>query len=104
MTVGPREYRGEWLPAGRRVYVRGASGVEQLVPRISSSLRTFSWGCHGRGAQELAWAIIRDATSDERLADDWFLDLSIEIVSRLPTDEFTLTARDVVSWLDASLG
>jgi len=91
------------VPAGRRVYVVGPSGVEQLIPRISSPLWTFSWGCHGPGAQELAWAIIRDATRDERLADDWFLDLSVEIVSRLPTDGFTLTARDVVNWLDGSM-
>jgi hypothetical protein len=60
-------------------------------------------GCHGSGARELAWTIIRDATRDERLADDWFLDLSIEIVSRLPADRFRLTARDVVNWLDASI-
>lgn len=103
MTVRPREYRGERLPAGRRAYVVGPSGVEPLIPRTSSPLWTFSWGCHGRGAQELSWAIIRDATRDERLADDWHLDLSIEIVSRLPADGFTLAARDVVGWLDATM-
>ena len=36
------------------------------------------------------------------MADDWYLDLSIEIVSRLPSDEFELRASDVATWLDAS--
>ena len=53
------------------------------------------------GAQDLAWAVIRDATGDSRLADDWCADLSGEIVSRLPLDEFWLRASDIVAWLDA---
>jgi hypothetical protein len=52
--------------------------------------------------QELAWAVIRDSTGDLRLADDWCADLSGEIVSRLPLDEFWLRASDIVAWLDAS--
>jgi hypothetical protein len=85
------------------VYVLGPDGAERLVPRRRSSLWSYSWGCHGAGAQELAWALIRDATGDRQLADDWYLDLSIEIVSRLPADGFTLAARDVVGWLDATM-
>jgi len=54
------------------------------------------------GSQELAWALIRDATGDRQLADDWYLDLSTEIVSRLPSDQFQLRASDVVTWLEAS--
>jgi hypothetical protein len=84
------------------VYVLGPDGVEWLAPRGCSSLRSYSWGCHGAGSQELAWALIRDATGDRQLADDWYLDLSIEIVSRLDSDEFELLASDVVTWLDAS--
>jgi hypothetical protein len=84
------------------VYVLGPDGAEGLVPRSRSSLWSYSWGCHGAGAQELAWALIRDATGDRQLADDWYLDLSIEIVSRLPSDEFELRASDVVTWLEAS--
>jgi hypothetical protein len=84
------------------VYVVGPDGAERLVPRSRASLRSYSWGCHGAGSQELAWALIRDATGDRQLADDWHLDLSIEIVSRLPSDEFELPATDVVTWLEAS--
>ena len=98
-----RIYRGERLPTGRRVYILGPHGTEQLAPRSRSPLWSFSWGSHGVGAQELAWAVINDATGDCRLADDWYLDLSVEIVSRLPADEFQLTARDVVNWLETSL-
>jgi hypothetical protein len=97
-----RTYRGERLATGRRVYVVGADGAEPLAPRHRRPLWSFSWGCHGAGAQELAWAIIRDATGDRQLADDWCLDLSIEIVSRLPRDEFQLEATAIVAWLEAS--
>jgi hypothetical protein len=47
-------------------------------------------------------ALIRDATGDRQLADDWHLDLSIEIVSGLPSDGFELRASDIVTWLEAS--
>jgi hypothetical protein len=97
-----RAYRGQRLPTERRVYVLGPDGAERLVPRSPSSLRSYSWGCHGAGSQELAWALIRDATGDRQLADDWYLDLSTEIVSRLPSDEFELRASDLVAWLEAS--
>jgi hypothetical protein len=97
-----RAYRGERLPTGRRVYVVGPDGAQRLVPRGRSSLWSYSWGCHGVGSQELAWALIRDATGDRQLADDWYLDLSSEIVSRLPSDEFELPASDIVSWLEAT--
>jgi hypothetical protein len=97
-----RAYRGERLPTGPRVYVLGPDGTERLVPRSRASLGSYSWGCHGAGSRELAWALIRDATGDRQLADDWYLDLSTEIVSRLPADEFELRASDVVTWLEAS--
>jgi hypothetical protein len=84
------------------VYVVGPDGAQRLVPRGRSSLWSYSWGCHGVGSQELAWALIRDATGDRQLADDWYLDLSSEIVSRLPSDEFELPASDIVSWLEAT--
>ena len=102
MSMTQRAYRGERLPTERRVYVLGPDGVELLVPRSGSAVRSYSWGCYGAGSQELAWALIRDATGDRQLADDWYRDLSIEIVSRLPPDEFELRASDVVTWLEAS--
>lgn len=49
-----------------------------------------------------AGLVIRDATGDCRLADDWCADLDGEVVSRLPTDEFRLEAANIVAWLDAS--
>jgi hypothetical protein len=82
------------------VYVVGPHGAQRLGPRGRSSPWSYSWGCHGVGSQELAWALIRDATGDRQLADDWYLDLSSEIVSRLPSDEFELAASDIVRWLD----
>jgi hypothetical protein len=56
----------------------------------------------GERLQELAWALIRDATDDPQLANDWYLDLSIEIANRLPSDDFQVRASDVVTWLEAS--
>jgi Family of unknown function (DUF6166) len=56
----------------------------------------------GERLPELAWALIHDATGDRQLADDWYLDLSSEIVSRLPSNEFELRAGDIVNWLEAS--
>jgi hypothetical protein len=38
-----------------------------------------------------------------RATNDWRTIGSSEIVSRLPADEFSLTARDVVDWLDATM-
>jgi hypothetical protein len=102
VTMMRRAYRGERLPTGRRVYVLGPDGAERLVPRSRSSRGPYSWGFHGAGAHELAWALIRDATGDRQLADDWYRDLSIEIVSQLDADEFELRASDVVPWLEAS--
>jgi hypothetical protein len=85
------------------VYVLGPDGPEPLTPREAGILaRPSRGGIPGVGAQELAWAVIRDATGDSRLADDWCADLSGEIVSRLPLDEFWLRASDIVAWLDAS--
>jgi uncharacterized protein DUF6166 len=84
------------------VYVLGPDGPEPLTPRSWDRRASFSWGIPGVGAQELAWAVIRDATGDARLADDWCADLSGEIVSRLPLDEFWLRASDIVAWLGAS--
>ena len=49
------------------------------------------------GAQGLAWAVIRDATGDCRLADDWCADLGGEVVSRLPADELRLEAVNMVA-------
>jgi hypothetical protein len=88
----------------RRLRVRprpGRSGAPDSA-RSWDPRASFSWGIPGVGAQELAWAVIRDATGDSRLADDWCADLSGEIVSRLPLDEFWLRAFDIVAWLDAS--
>lgn len=84
------------------MYVLGPDGPEPLTPRSWDPRASFSWGIPGVGAQELAWAVIRDATGDSRLAYDWCADLSGEIVSRLPLDEFWLRASDIVAWLDAS--
>jgi hypothetical protein len=75
----------------------GDRSAEDVCARSS-----LSWGTRGAGAQELAWAFIRDATGDCRLADDWCADLGGEVVSRLPTDEFRLEAANIVAWLDAS--
>jgi hypothetical protein len=97
-----RAYRGERRPTGSRVYVLGPHGAERLAPRSRTSLCSYSWGCHDAGSRELAWALIRDATGDRQLAEDWHLDLSIEIVSRLPSAEFRLRASDVVTWLEAT--
>ena len=97
-----RIYRGERSPSECYVYVLGPDGPEPLTPRSWDPRASFSWGIPGVGAQELAWAVIRDATGDTRLADDWCADLSGEIVSRLPLDEFWLRASDIVAWLDAS--
>jgi hypothetical protein len=72
-----------WFPGGALLAGRTRGGVTAPARR--------SW----RG-------LIRDATGDRQLADDWYLDLSIEIVSRLPSDEFELRASDVATWLDAS--
>jgi hypothetical protein len=83
------------------VYVLGPDGPEPLTPRSWEPRESFSWGIPGVGAQELAWAVIRDATGDSRLADDC-ADRSGEIVSRLPLDELWLRASDIVAWLDAS--
>jgi hypothetical protein len=97
-----RIYRGERSPSECYVYVLGPDGPEPLTARSWDPRASFSWGIPGVGAQELAWAVIRDATGDSRLADDWCADLSGEIVSRLPLDEFWLSASDMVAWLDAS--
>jgi len=84
------------------VYVLGPDGAEPLTPRTGGTRSSFSWGTRGVNAQELAWAVIRDATGDRRLADDWCADLGGEVVTRLPTDEFRLDAADIVAWLNAS--
>src|SRR5204863_8156858 len=76
-----RIYRGERSPSECYVYVLGPDGPEPLTPRSWDPRASFSWGIPGVGAQELAWAVIRDATGDTRLADDWCADLSGEIVS-----------------------
>jgi hypothetical protein len=74
MATG-RIYRGVRSPSGCRVYVLGPDGAAPLTPRSGCARSSLSWGTRGAGAQDLAWAVIRDATGDCRLADDWCADL-----------------------------
>lgn len=84
------------------MWVVGPDGPKPLAPRINASLWSYSWGRRGISARELAWALLHDATQDERLADDWCGDLGAEIVARLPLDAFTIDASDLELWLEAT--
>ena len=107
----PRGQRRPWA-SGRRRRLRGTAGGpdglgEGLTARRSRGLPRAALrggGCPASVRRSVAWAsLCRDATGDaSRLADDWCADLSGEIVSRLPLDEFWLRASDIVAWLDAS--
>jgi hypothetical protein len=50
----------------------------------------------------LAWALIFDATQDDRLADDWCLDFADSVLSCMPAS-FSLSAIDLLMWLDCAL-
>lgn len=98
--VGSRSYVGEHLQAGRFVRVTGPEGEGVLLAQSGQPLWSVCWSEAGFSAWELAWAIIFDATADDRLADDWGPVFGAEVVARLPAEGFVLDASDVLAWLD----
>jgi hypothetical protein len=98
-----RQYLGERNAAGCRVWVMSKEGVGSLAPRRPEPLSSFSWGRHGALARELAWALLHDCTGDSALADARCGDLGSEVVARLPRESFSLDAKDVLLWLEATV-
>lgn len=82
-----------------RVWVVDGDGVAPLAARAPTPPWIFTWGRRGVLARELAWAVLFDATADTQLADDWCCDVAGDIVARLPSEDFSLTAVDVLGWL-----
>jgi hypothetical protein len=100
MSEVERFYQGERGQSGCRVWVAETGGPRPLPGRTSAPLSSYSWGRSSFTGQELAWAVLFDSTDDRQIADDWYFDFSVEVITRLPYHAFCLAARDVIAWLD----
>jgi hypothetical protein len=99
-AAAERWYVGERCAAGCRVVVVEGAEVHPLGTRTSDPLWSFSWGRSGASARELAWSVLYDSARDLGLANDWCSAFTIEVISLLPRDAFSIASRDVLAWLD----
>ncbi len=84
---------------------QGDAGAEKLEPRreVLDHGAEFSWGNHGRGAQQLALAILMDLLEDEGQAVRLHLRLVSELLSNLDTEEgkpWMIPAPALRSWVE----
>lgn len=100
-------YRGRRV--GDRLIVSKIAGesLRLVTPRKSQRLhfhaRGFDWGYSGAGAEQLALALLFDATGDPRLSRRWSNPFMYAIV-RQWGDEWSITAADVRRWVEHECG
>ena len=84
----PIMLRGEW--STRRVWLDG----KEITPEKSLSVMKhspsgFAWGYGGSGPAQLALAILLDLV-DKKSALNWYHDLKVSFIARLPEGDFEL--------------
>jgi hypothetical protein len=94
-------YIGVTTAFEKTVFVDGERGLQVL--RLSGSTLTtagYTWGRAGPGPREVARAILIDATGNEMLAERLCRPFTWEVVSKLPSDGFCITRKEVLAWVE----
>lgn len=77
------------------------NGARTLLPpcfeMVNHSPSGLSWGYNGSGPSQLSFALVYDATGDERLARKVYQRFKFEIVSGLP-DRWQLEAENIAAF------
>lgn len=81
-----------------RVYVTAPDGVEiELAHDLYHSPTGFEWGYYGSGPADLARSILKDVLGHTPRCYQRF---KAEVVAKFDREGFTLSAIDVVAWID----
>jgi hypothetical protein len=98
-------YEGNRYPTGCVVFRRLGNICTLLIPR--NDLRNhspvgFNWGYGGSGPAQLALALLADVATDE-VALRHYQRFKRQVISTLVGDTWTLTAEQIVGWLEAAM-
>ncbi len=94
-------YIGVTTAFGKTIFIGDARSLQTL--RLGGSALTSgynTWGRAGPGPREVARAILIDATGNEMLAERLCRPFTWEVVSKLPADEFCITRKEVLAWVE----
>ena len=95
-------YVGVTTAYERTVFIEGERGLQTLRLAGSTLITAgYAWGRAGPGPREVARAILIDATGNEMLAERLCRPFTWEVVSKLPSDGFRITRKDVLAWVEA---
>jgi hypothetical protein len=84
---------------GRHVWVESDGTRSALHACGDDLIASFSWGCRGIAARELARAILADATGSPAVAERYCRELTHAVIADLPETGFELEADAVLGWL-----
>lgn len=83
-------------------YPDGSKMALPLQPSLNlrdHSPTGFSWGYSGSGPAQLALALLYDATSDPKLATDYYQDFKWSVVSNFG-DTWQMLRSEILEWLE----
>lgn len=93
-------YIGVTTAFGKTVFIGDEAGLQTLRLGDSALTSGYTWGRAGPGPREVARAILIDATGNEMLAERLCRPFTWEVVSKLPSDGFCITRKDVLAWVE----
>ena len=101
MRMGSKTYLGMPTPHGIQARIRQGTSEEILALRLTLVKRSpEEWMDPNTGPNQLALAILADATGNEQYALTWCAEFTKDITSWLPAGEgWYLTFHDVLEWI-----
>ena len=108
----PGSKTGYHIYVGRRIPNKTLVGVKREDPPYTKKLPDrldlqnhspsgFEWGYEGSGPAQLALAILAHATDDDVYALGAYQDFKREVISKLPFEEWDMSERLVLDWVQA---
>lgn len=76
--------------------------LPKCLDKVNHSPDGFSWGYHGSGPAQLAFAILFDVTNDADKTQRFYQDYKSIVIAQLGDRPWELTAASVLSWLDGA--
>ena len=93
-------YIGMTSEFGKTIFIGDEEGLQTLRLAGSALTSGYTWGRAGPGPREVARAILTDATGNDMLAERLCRPFTWEVVSKLAPDDFCLTRREVLAWVE----
>ena len=95
-------YIGVTTAFGKTVFIGDEEGLQTLRLLGGSELTSgYTWGRAGPGPREVARAILTNATGNEMLAERLCRPFTWEVVSKLASDSFCVTRKEVLAWVES---